>query len=466
EEYNPLNYIKATNYKGEDISNKIESTNNIDVNKKGEYYIDYKVTDNDVTLEKKIPVIVVSEYDYASDVAWESATSGWRTVNKDSAVNSTNKIKLKVDGSIKEFDKGIGAATNAEIVYNLEGKDFEYFSSYVGTDKNYDDDRTTIQFKVIADGEEIYSSSVMKKDSEAEYIFIPIEGVKELKLIADNVDGNGIGDFASWGDTRFIDDNSKPTLEIPNSEVTKLGVEIENLIGDFKAIDVEDGDITNKVTVENNINFNKTGVYEVIYTVTDSDGNTVSKKREIKVVDMDDSQYLSDIDWKSAVNSYGKATKDIAASGKALRLTGENGQEVSYEKGIGTHSTSTIIYDLTNTSYGYFTSYVGVDRQVYGSVGSVAFKVYLDNKMVYDSGRMNSKDEQKFIEVNLEGAKELKLVVTDGGNGNGSDHATWGDTKLHYANNEGLEVNKAELNKLLEEVKNIDSENFTKESYD
>ena len=58
---------------------------------------------------------------------------------------------------------------------------------------------------------------------------------------------------------------------------------------------------------------------------------------------------------------------------------------------------------------------------------------------------MTSRDSQKYVEVDINGAKELKLVVTDGGNGNGSDHATWGDTKLHCANNNGFEINRAEL---------------------
>ena len=73
---------------------------------------------------------------------------------------------------------------------------------------------------------------------------------------------------------------------------------------------------------------------------------------------------------------------------------------------------------------------------MYNTVGSVEFKVYVDGIEKYTSGVMRSTDRQKYVEVDLAGAKELKLVVTDGGNGNGSDHATWGDAKLHYANEE------------------------------
>ncbi|MDU4935092.1 MAG: NPCBM/NEW2 domain-containing protein [Peptostreptococcaceae bacterium] len=77
---------------------------------------------------------------------------------------------------------------------------------------------------------------------------------------------------------------------------------------------------------------------------------------------MDDNKYLTDYDWKSTQNSYKSHNKDKAISGSALRLTDENNQEVVYERGIGAHSTSTIIYDLSDKDYAYFTSYVGVDR--------------------------------------------------------------------------------------------------------
>lgn len=72
---------------------------------------------------------------------------------------------------------------------------------------------------------------------------------------------------------------------------------------------------------------------------------------------------------------------------------------------------------------------------MYNSVGSVSFEVYVDGELKFNSGLMNSTDAQKHVEVDINGAKELKLVVTDGGNGIGSDHGSWADTKLHFVNN-------------------------------
>ena len=352
--------VTANDQEDGNITNKVTIyKRDFNVSRPGKYTLTYSVTDNDgniITKDRK--VVVYSESNYLSDLDWASAVSGWKKVNKDSAVNLSEKIKLNVNGEIKEFDKGIGAATNAEIVYELDGN-YTNFSTYLGTDKNYDDNRTTIIFKIFADGEEVYSSDVIRKDSEAEFVNLDVTGVKELKLVADDADKNGLGDFASWADPKVYTTNAKPELTIPKSLSTKLGDEI-NLNEAYSAIDTEDGDITDKVEVSGKVNFNKTGKYPITYKVTDSDGNKVVKTRTIAVVDMNDYSYLTDYDWNAAQYNYTVPKKDISISGNTLRLTDENGEEVSFERGVGAHSTSTITYDLTDKDYVYFSSYVGV----------------------------------------------------------------------------------------------------------
>ncbi|MDO5520028.1 MAG: NPCBM/NEW2 domain-containing protein [bacterium] len=255
-----------------------------------------------------------------------------------------------------------------------------------------------------------------------------------------------------------------PTITIPKYCSTKVGQPID-FKGAFEAQDKEDGDLTNKVSVTGEVDFDQPGEYTITYTVTDSDGNTVSETRTIAVVDMNDYKYLSDYAYASTTNSYTRPVMDKATSGYALRLTDENGGEVTYEKGIGAHSTSTIVYDLTDKNFDYFTSYVGVDRRMFGSVGSVEFKVYVDGELQFNSGIMTSKQAQKYVEVDINGAKELKLVVTDGGNGQGSDHADWGDTKLVYANSSTQGIDRSELVSLLETVNRLNEAECTEETY-
>ena len=466
-EYDLMSSVNASDQEDGDITNKVViNSNNFTTNKTGDYKVSYTVTDSDgniATSEKTI--VVYSDSEYLSDIDWDSARTDYGQVRKDLASGGA-KIKLSVNGEEKVFDKGIGTHANSEIVYNLEGKNYEYFETYVGIDRNIaQQNNSSVIFKVYADDVEVYNSGIMKWADDAKLVRIPLEGVSELKIVADNAGNGNASDHASFGDAKFLILNAAPTLSIPKSVSTKVGYPIE-LNEEYSASDAEDGDLTNNIEVAGEVNFNKAGKYELTYKVTDSDGNTTTKTRTIAVVDMNDYTYLTEYDWNSTNNSYTAPKKDISISGRTLRLTGENGQEVSYERGIGSHSTSTIIYNLSDKDYAYFTSYIGVDRQMYGTVGSVSFEVWVDGEKKFDSGLMTSRDSQKYVEVDINGAKELKLVVTDGGNGNGSDHATWGDTKLHFANNNGFEINRAELDSLIETINNLNKDIYTGESID
>ena len=254
-------------------------------------------------------------------------------------------------------------------------------------------------------------------------------------------------------------------INIDASQSIKVGETLENVVGNVEATDKEDGNITKKVKIsgEDKVNTNRVGTYPIKYTVEDSDGNTTVATRSIKVVNMEDFTYLSDHNWAQQSNNYKQAQKDVAISGRNLTLTGENNEAVEYEKGLGMHSTSTVIYDLTDKKADIFSTYIGVDRAMYNSVGQVQFEIYVDGKLAYDSGIMRAKDKQKYVEVNLADAKELKLVVKDGGNGNGSDHATFGDTKLHFVNES--RIDKTELTKLVNEAKKLNEDDYTEESF-
>ena len=464
-EFNLMDGVVANDIEDGNLISKVQvESDGFSINKSGKYNVVYSVTDNDGnTATKTRTVIVYSKYDYISDLDWESAESGWKTVNKDSAVNTTSKIKLNIDGTIKEFDKGLGAAQNSEIVYNLDGE-YTYFTTYVGTDKNYDHNSTSVKFKIFADGEEVYTSDVMRKDSKADFVSLDVTGVKELKLVSDEAGNGGLGDFASWADTKVYSINSRPKLTIPASQIIKVG-ETLNLTEGVYAIDAEDGDITSNVVLSGDVNFNKAGRYNVTYTVTDNDGNIVEKTRIISVFNMEDYTYLSDIEWKSANSGWRTIQKDKSIEENPIRLTDENGNEVEYEKGIGTHSTSTIVYDLTDKDYSYFTSYVGVDREMKNSTAaSLEFKVYVDGVLKYESGLMRATDAQKYIELNIDGAKELKLVVTDGRDGNAADHASFGDAKLYTIKDEDADYTS--LEELVLSVNEYDKYLYTFESFE
>ncbi|WP_443048063.1 NPCBM/NEW2 domain-containing protein [Streptomyces sp. H39-S7] len=138
---------------------------------------------------------------------------------------------------------------------------------------------------------------------------------------------------------------------------------------------------------------------------------------------------LSDLNWTSAVNGWGPVERDrsngeqAAGDGRTLTVNG-----TTYAKGLGTHAASTAIYYLGGTCTSLTTD-AGVDDES-ATNGSVVFQIYRDGTKVADSGLVTVSDAAKHLTADLTGGLELKLVVTDGGNGNTSDHADWALPRL------------------------------------
>ena len=424
--------------------------------KVGEYTVVYKVIDKDlnsVTKERKI--IVYGKSEYLSDMNWISAQSGWRSVIKDKAVGTNDKIKLNIDGSVKTFDKGFGAATNAEIVYDLEGQ-YDYFTTYVGTDKNFDMDSTTIKFRILADGKEVYKSDVIRKDTPAEFVSLDIKGVKRLVLIADDVDGNLVGDFASWADTKLYQNYLKPVIKGDDVIVFNTKEKVDLLQG-IVATDYEDGDITSKVKVNTDYSYGKFGVFDVVYSVTDSDNLTTKFTRKVAITE--EETYISDLKWKSATIGSGAIGIDKSVRQQAIKILNEDGYYETFTKGIGTHAYSEIVYN--SSGYDIFDTWVGMDQYVSGrDDASVQFKIFVDGKLKAQTGVMKANTPKERLVVDVRNSSEIKLVVDVATNGNNWDHANWADARFRNV----PQFSTVQLEKALKEAKKLDLNNYTEQS--
>jgi alpha-galactosidase len=134
--------------------------------------------------------------------------------------------------------------------------------------------------------------------------------------------------------------------------------------------------------------------------------------------------YLSDMEWTTAENGWGPVEKDMSAGGGNAR----DGASISikgnsYAKGLGCQSPAQVVYNLDG-QYKRFVSDIGIDEDAGGS-GSVIFQVMGDGKKLYDSGIMKNTSPIQTIDIDITGVKELKLVVTDGGDGTNYDHGDW-----------------------------------------
>jgi hypothetical protein len=142
--------------------------------------------------------------------------------------------------------------------------------------------------------------------------------------------------------------------------------------------------------------------------------------------------YISDLTWALATNGWGPVEKDksngemSAGDGRTITLN-----SMTYTKGLGVHAASEVRYAL-NKRYSRFISDVGVDDESQ-SWGTVTFQVWADGVKIFDSGIMNATSLTKRVDVDLSGRNELRLIVTDSGDGVGSDHADWAGARLRRA---------------------------------
>jgi len=107
--------------------------------------------------------------------------------------------------------------------------------------------------------------------------------------------------------------------------------------------------------------------------------------------------------------------------GQPLRLAG-----VTYDRGIGDHAgngfAAELVYAL-KPEYKRFVSLVGIDDQTDGR-GSVIVKVLVDGKVVVQTCVLRGGELPEPIDVEIpQGAKQLKLVIEDAGDGYGHDDA-------------------------------------------
>ncbi|MCJ8014038.1 NPCBM/NEW2 domain-containing protein [Paenibacillus sp. KQZ6P-2] len=144
--------------------------------------------------------------------------------------------------------------------------------------------------------------------------------------------------------------------------------------------------------------------------------------------------YLSDISWLESTNGWGPVEKDMSngesgsGDGKVITIDG-----TTYEKGLGVHAESAISYYIGG-KLSEFKADVGMDDEA-GDHGSVVFQVWADGNKIYDSGILYGSSPLQHVDVDLTGAKMLKLVVTNSGDGNAYDHADWAGAKIIYNTN-------------------------------
>nr|WP_052488508.1 glycoside hydrolase family 97 catalytic domain-containing protein [Streptomyces sp. 150FB] len=142
--------------------------------------------------------------------------------------------------------------------------------------------------------------------------------------------------------------------------------------------------------------------------------------------------YVSNLPFTAESNGWGPVERDTS-NGESAK--GDGGPlrigDRTYDKGLGAHTPSEVTVDLGGT-YDRFSADVGIDEEK-PDKGSVVFEVIGDGKVLGTSEVMGPNDAAHAFDIDVTGVRQLTLRVTDGGDGNDSDHADWADARLHIA---------------------------------
>ena len=136
--------------------------------------------------------------------------------------------------------------------------------------------------------------------------------------------------------------------------------------------------------------------------------------------------YVSDMTPVYADSGWGGVHYNQDINGNPIAIRGQ-----TYDKGIWTHATSTIIYDL-DARYSRFVADVGIDDDAAGAGGNVRFQVYVDGTLKYDSGPATSVGDVIHADVDVTGGYQLKLIVVPNPSMD-SAHSAWADARLYSA---------------------------------
>lgn len=185
----------------------------------------------------------------------------------------------------------------------------------------------------------------------------------------------------------------------------------------------------------------KEGDNKILVEVTAADGTT--KKTYTLNAPAKGLVYASDViaeEGKEGITytkkdvGYGSLVLDgnVGGSGK-IALPNENGERVVFDKGLGAHASSDIIFQLEEGhAFTSFEAYAGVDYVQYNTdQSSVSFQVWVDNEKKWDSdtelgAEVRATTPMMFVQIDIRGASEVRLVIDDKGY-NGYDHSEWAD---------------------------------------
>ncbi len=132
-------------------------------------------------------------------------TTGWGEAR---ANRSNSGGPISIGG--RRYERGAGVHAPSHAYFRIAGGETT-FEAKVGADDSVDGEGTVV-FQVLADGETLYDSGLMRKGEAAKDVVVELTGRRMVELrVTDGGDGKNF-DHANWADARFIHTADAPRL--------------------------------------------------------------------------------------------------------------------------------------------------------------------------------------------------------------------------------------------------------------
>jgi alpha-galactosidase len=153
---------------------------------------------------------------WLSDLDIGKTQQGWGSPRKDASVDRNS---LQIGG--QTYERGLGTHADSTLYIRLD-KGTRRFTAMVGVD---DEVGTlgTVEFHVLADGREIYTSGVLKGGQAARKVSLDLSATDMLILMVTSGPDGINYDHADWADAVFeVTDKMPKTLDAPREEAVIL----------------------------------------------------------------------------------------------------------------------------------------------------------------------------------------------------------------------------------------------------
>lgn len=296
--FNPMRGVIAWDKEDGNISGKVEVLlNNVNTNKAGDYQVVYGVQDQQgkqttkkisVTVTNEAPTIVANDVIVEQGTAFEPLTSVTANDKEDGDITDRvivvkNTVNTEVVGDYEvtyqvtdrhglTTEKTITVhVTHTNVAPTIQAEDV-----IISKDADFDVLSEVSAFDA-EDGDLTHAIKVIKNE-----VNMAVAGVYEVTYQVTDSNGETVEKTITVTVTHT---NVAPTIHAEDVVIRKDAD--FDVLSKVSASDEEDGDITNQIKVTNNtVDMTTSGIYEVTYQVTDSDGETTEKTVKVTVIEL------------------------------------------------------------------------------------------------------------------------------------------------------------------------------------